>query len=258
MIDPDGWWVGLLALGLLALMFVPLERAFPARRGQRLLRPAWRTDLLFFAGQRLLWDAWVPAALLLFGDRLAAWLPGVHGAVDHWPLAAQVALALIGGDLCVYWVHRAQHRFEWLWRFHGVHHTTEHLDWLAAAREHPIDTVITRGAINLPVLALGISLEAAAGLVMFRGLWATFIHSNVRLDLGPLEYLLGSPRLHHWHHARDRHTGNFGNLNPLMDLLFGTFVRPPHDPPALGVDTPWPRGFVGLMLHPLRRRARRR
>ena len=47
-------------------------------------------------------------------------------------------------DLCVYWGHRLQHNNAFLWRFHSIHHSAEHLDWLAAHREHPIDTIYTR------------------------------------------------------------------------------------------------------------------
>lgn len=249
-------WVMLLSFGLLALMFGPLERAFPARRGQRVLRPAWGTDLLFFAGQSLLWSGLILLALQWLAARLDGWLPATRGVVAGWPWWLQVAAALLAGDLCVYWVHRAQHRFEWLWRFHGVHHTAEHLDWLAAHREHPVDGLITRAAINLPAILLGVPVGAVAGLVVFRGVWAIFIHSNVRLPLGPLEWVLGSPALHHWHHDRDRRAGNYANLNPLMDLLFGTYRRPPTEPEAFGTPEPWPQSYVGLLLHPLRPRRR--
>lgn len=254
----DSLWTALLSLGTLALLLGPLERCFPARRGQRLLRPAWHTDLWFFTGQFMLFNGLVLLGLRAVHGLIAGWSPTIEGTVAAWPLWQQALVAFLAGDLCVYWVHRAQHRFEWLWRFHGVHHTAEHLDWLAAFREHPVDGLITRLAINLPGIALGVDFGALAGLILFRGLWATFIHSNVRLNLGPLTYVLGAPALHHWHHARDRHVGNYGNLNPLMDLAFGTFRLPPEEPEAFGLDAPWPRSYLGLLLHPLLPRRRRR
>ena len=96
-------------------------------------------------------------------------------------------------DLCVYWGHRLQHRVGWLWRFHSIHHGAEHLDWLAAHREHPVDTVYTLTLINLPAFLLGFPLETLAGLIAFRGVWAIYIHSNVRLPIGPLRMLVGAP-----------------------------------------------------------------
>ena len=131
---------------------------------------------------------------------------------------------------------------------------TTHLDWLAAHREHPVDTIYTLALINLPAFALGFPLETLAGLIAFRGVWAIFIHSNVRVPLGPLRVLVGSPDLHHWHHDRDRDAGNYANLSPLMDLAFGTYRRPDHEPKAFGLKEPFPASYLGQMLHPFRAR----
>ena len=95
--------------------------------------------------------------------------------------------------------------------------------------------------------------EPLIALFTFRGLWALFIHSNVRVSLGPLRMLVGSPELHHWHHARDRFHGNYANLSPLMDLLFGTYRCPPEEPEALGLAEPFPRGYLAQLLHAFRR-----
>jgi hypothetical protein len=40
----------------LLLVFRPLELAFPAKPGQRLLRPHFVVDLCFFLGQYLIWE----------------------------------------------------------------------------------------------------------------------------------------------------------------------------------------------------------
>jgi hypothetical protein len=105
-------------------------------------------------------------------------------------------------DFCVYWGHRLQPRRPLLWRFHSIHHSTEHLDWLAAHREHPLDTAYTMTLINLPGFLLGVPLGMLAGLVTFRGIWAIYIHSNIRLPIGPLRGFIGAPEPHHWHHDK--------------------------------------------------------
>ena len=113
------------------------------------------------------------------------------------------------------------------------------------------------GLINLPAFVLGFPLETLAGLIAFRGIWAIYIHSNVRLPIGPLRVLLGSPELHHWHHARDRHAGNYANLSPLMDVLFGTYRCPDREPEAFGLREAFPRSYVGQLVRPLLPRRRR-
>jgi sterol desaturase/sphingolipid hydroxylase (fatty acid hydroxylase superfamily) len=166
----------------------------------------------------------------------------------------QVLCAVVAGDFLVYWFHRACHRFELLWRFHAVHHSTRELDWLAAHREHPLDGVLTQLCQNLPAMLLGVPIEALAVIAVFRGAWGIFIHSNVRLRLGPLALLLGAPELHHWHHARLARTEhNFANLAPWLDLAFGTYHRPETEEESypLGLTEPWPRGYLAQLVRPL-------
>lgn len=137
-----------------------------------------------------------------------------------------------------------------------MHHSAEHLDFLAAHREHPLDGVVTQICINLPGMLLDLPFAALGGLIAFRGLWAIFIHSNVRLPLGPLRLLFGAPELHHWHHARvsvTRH--NFANLAPYLDRMFGTSHRP-RDPETypLGLTESWPRRYLAQLVRPSRDR----
>ncbi|MFO0969807.1 MAG: sterol desaturase family protein [Gemmataceae bacterium] len=105
--------------------------------------------------------------------------------------------------------------------------------------------------VNLPAFFLGFRLETLAGLIAFRGLWALYIHSNVRLPIGPLRILLGAPELHHWHHDRDRSAGNYANLSPLMDMLFGTYRCPDHEPERFGLEEPPPQNYLGHLVQPL-------
>jgi sterol desaturase/sphingolipid hydroxylase (fatty acid hydroxylase superfamily) len=152
---------------------------------------------------------------------------------------------MVAGDLLIYWGHRLQHRIDFLWRFHAVHHSAENLDWLAAYREHPLDTIYTMSLVNLPLYVVGFPVATLSYLIAFRGLWAVYIHSNVRLPLGPLRLLVGAPEIHHWHHDRDRTAGNYANLSPLLDVVFGTFRCPDHEPSHFGLSEPTPSNRSG-------------
>jgi sterol desaturase/sphingolipid hydroxylase (fatty acid hydroxylase superfamily) len=244
----------------LVLVFRPLEVVFPAKPGQRFFRPAWFLDLCFFLGQYLLWGAVVLWILSRFSNALGGVVPsGFRSAVASQPWWLQVVEVVLLSDFFVYWGHRLQHRVGFLWRFHAIHHSAEHLDWLAAHREHPMDTIYTVGLINLPAFILGFPLETLAGFIAFRGVWAIYIHSNVRLPTGPLRVLLGAPELHHWHHDRDRFAGNYANISPLMDVLFGTYRCPDREPERFGLKGPSPRTYPGHMIGPFlpRKRAER-
>ncbi|MEM7010109.1 MAG: sterol desaturase family protein [Verrucomicrobiota bacterium] len=245
------------ALGFLALfaIFRPLEQAFPAKN-QAFFRSGWVTDLCYFLGQYLLFGSLFVFLLHLCEGWVHQLSPAAFRAViasQPWWLQAIEVILLT--DLIVYWGHRLQHHFEFLWRFHAVHHSSTHLDWLAAHREHPLDTLFSMATLNIPAFILGFPLETLGLLLAFRGLWAVYIHSNVRLPIGPLRMLIGAPELHHWHHARDRKAGNYANLSPLMDLIFGTYQCPDHEPGELGINEPYPTSYLQQMLQPFRRRS---
>jgi len=247
----DGLLAAAWALAWLAAIFVPLEWARPRWPAQRRLRSGLATDLAFFAGQHLVFGALV----ISLASAAITWLPlppallRAQLSFAALPLWLRAGLALILGDLCMYWGHRLQHRVPFLWRFHAIHHSSEKLDFVAAHREHPLDGLYTQLFMNLPAVALGFSFEGLLGLVAFRGLWATFIHSNVQLPLGPLALVFGSPQHHHLHHLRGRDVGNYANLAPWLDLLFGTHVSGSTDD-ALGLDEPAPRTYLGLLAYP--------
>ena len=236
----------------LLLVFRPLECVFPAKPEQAFFRPDWVTDLWFFLGQYLLWNGVVLAVVTYFNTWLQPLIPqSFRQNVASQPWWLQVVEVIILSDLIIYWGHRLQHRVGFLWRFHSVHHSAEHLDWLAAHREHPLDTIYTMGLINLPALVFGFPLETIIGLITFRGIWAIYIHSNVRLPIGPLKMLLGAPELHHWHHDCARDAGNYANISPLMDILFGTYRCPDHEPERLGLSEPGTTSYVNYLIRPL-------
>ncbi len=241
-----------ISLLFLAIVFVPMELVFPAKRNQKIFRPNWILDLCFFLGQYLLWSGLVIWTLDYFSEYLSSIIPLVFKHLvqsQAWYL--QAFEVIFFSDLIIYWAHRLQHRVNFLWRFHKVHHSARHLDWLAAHREHPLDSIYTVGLINLPAFILGFPLETLAVVIAFRGIWAIYIHSNVRLPVGPLRMLIGAPELHHWHHDMDRDAGNYANISPLMDIIFGTYICPDKEPERFGIKEKTPDNYVGQLVEPM-------
>jgi sterol desaturase/sphingolipid hydroxylase (fatty acid hydroxylase superfamily) len=80
---------------------------------------------------------------------------------------------------------------------------------MAAFRVHPLDQVFSATASLIPMLAFGFSDWAVAVHVVSYRWQSVLLHSNVRLPLGRLAWLLATPEFHHWHHsqARRRATG---------------------------------------------------
>ena len=246
-------------LVLLIAVFVPLEWLCA-------LHPAkiWRKQI----GVDLCWyfiNSLVPAAVLSVPLALLARIlhglnpGGFYSIVAAWPLWAKLLAGLFVKDLGVYWGHRALHAFPFLWRFHAIHHSAEHMDWLVNTRTHPFDSVFTYFSGLAPVYLLGLAQTTGSPvdptvsiLIIFGTAWTFFIHANIRVRLGPLEWLISSPAFHHWHHTKDeRRDRNFAALFPIIDRIFGTVWLPKEWPTAYGVDKEIPSTLAGQFFGPL-------
>jgi sterol desaturase/sphingolipid hydroxylase (fatty acid hydroxylase superfamily) len=250
-------------LVILVAIFVPLERLFG-------LHPAkiWRkqvgVDLAWYFINSLLPAMIIAVPLSILARALHGADPGsdlgrYYTAVAAWPLWLKFLTAFLVNDIGAYWGHRATHKIPFLWQFHAVHHSAEHLDWLVNTRAHPFDMVFTRMCGLVPVYLLGLAGATGGGLdptvaavLVFGTIWSFFIHSNIRLRLGPLEWLISSPAFHHWHHTNDEHRDhNFAAIFPFYDWLFGTAWLPKKWPPTYGIDGKVQPTLTGQFLDPL-------
>ena len=244
---------------LVALLFLPLERLLPRRREQRIFRPGWVTDTIYFIVNRVPIGIGVVAIVVLamvLGERF---VPGVlRTMVADQPLWLQVIELIVVADLLFYTFHRLFHSVPLLWRFHAVHHSIEDLDWLAAHRIHPVDQILTKGASLIPCFTLGFTAEAILIFSLIYQWHTLLLHANVRVDIGPLRWLIASPEFHHWHHADNPEAWNrnFGAQLSFWDLLFGTANMTHGTLPArYGIDEKMPASYPSQLLHPFRRKA---
>ena len=175
-----------------------------------------------------------------------------------WPhdasVAAQAGLMLLIADFPRYWMHRAFHKFTPMWRFHAVHHSPHRLYWLNVGRFHPVEKAIQYSVDALPFALVGVSVEVLGAYFVFYAINGFFQHSNCRVSLGPLNYIVSGPELHRWHHselARESDS-NFGNNLIVWDLVFGTrFLPKDREVGPLGlVNRHYPPGFLAQMKTP--------
>jgi sterol desaturase/sphingolipid hydroxylase (fatty acid hydroxylase superfamily) len=170
-------------------------------------------------------------------------------SIGRWPT---VAAAIVLGDLFGYWRHRAQHS-RWLWPAHAVHHSDTRLTWLSLERMHPIDRA---GSLLDMVLlsALGLPVWALAANALVRHYYGYFIHADLPWTLGKLGWVINSPAMHRWHHARDVEGSghNFATVFSVWDRAFGTYYQPGPCAAPLGVREDMGEGALGQYAHPLK------
>jgi lathosterol oxidase len=208
------------------IFFTPLERLFAMQPGRGWWQRRFLGDLLLWFSHPLSYACGVTVA-----SGLTRMLPrsAMASRVAAMPAWMQILVAIFAADLAGYLLHRAYHRVPWLWAFHAVHHSSREVDWLAAARLHPVSQTVNAALVAAPLLACGLPLHAVVVANAVIGLWAVSAHANVRLGFGPLGPLLVSPAFHRSHHASavDK---NFGGMFALYDRVFGTWEKPSGSP----------------------------
>ena len=236
-----GWLlVGVLQLLVIVALIAPLQRWWPAEPLTD--RAAVRTDIVYTLVHRLglfrlglffavdpLWDSLF--GTLRMGGLHTFQLDGVWPGVTDVPWAS-LLLYLVVFDVLDYWIHRGQHRFEWWWRLHALHHSQRQMTVWSDNRNHLLDDMLRDGIAVVVAQLIGVAPGQFVAIVAFTQLSESFQHANLRLWFGTVgERLWISPRFHRLHHAIDlrhaaahpsAHGSNFGVLLPWWDMLFGT------------------------------------
>jgi sterol desaturase/sphingolipid hydroxylase (fatty acid hydroxylase superfamily) len=146
--------------------------------------------------------------------------------------------ALLLWEIGYYWLHRAQHHFPWLWKFHAVHHSQHDLD-VAHGLTHPFEHV-TRIVLGSMVLGFLVRFDLTA-LYLFVALIALqskTAHMRAPIHFGRLGgILLADNRYHFIHHSRDPadFNTNFSDRFPFIDMMFGTYRAPRPVLPQTGL-----------------------
>jgi sterol desaturase/sphingolipid hydroxylase (fatty acid hydroxylase superfamily) len=224
---------------LFLAILTPLELCFPGHRAQRLLRRGLGVDIVFALVSPLILALLLPLVFDALEAGIGRLLPeGLGATLRGQPRALQLGEILLLGEVSGYWLHRWSHEVPLLWRFHRVHHTNLELDWVAAHRQHPLETAYLLVAANLPALVLGFSSDSVLELVLLQKLYTAFLHANLGFGFGPLGRWLASPRFHRWHHDGEGAAANFASFLSCLDRLWGTHRLGPALPARYGIVPP--------------------
>ncbi|MEM9353132.1 MAG: sterol desaturase family protein [Planctomycetota bacterium] len=243
---------------LLGTLFIPIERLFKLR-DQPIFRDELREDLFYFFisslfVQSLTYMSLTPALTIVAGT---GWLGGFRKLVASQPLFLQFLEIMFFTDLVQYWFHRAFHEIPWLWRFHAIHHSARHMDWIAGSRMHLFEVILLRAFTTMPMYVMGFQEPALYAYIFFVYLLSVFVHSNIRINFGALQYIMATPRFHHWHHGIEKEAinVNYAVHFPLLDRLFGTYHLPEKEewPEGYGIaGHPVPSGYLRQFIYPFR------
>jgi len=216
----------LLAVVLAGTTFTLLERHFPYNKGQKILRTGFWTDIVLYCFVQ----SYVMGIVI---GRLIQALDAHTGfsrlaIVSAWPIGLQLGFFVVTHDLFNYGFHRLQHHAPLLWRVHEAHHSVPQVDWLSGVRSHALEILIGQTIEFAPIVLLGAPPEVAALKGSISAIWGMFIHSNLDVRLGKLQWIINGPEMHRWHHATDPEAQgkNFATKLAMWDWLFGSAYFP--------------------------------
>lgn len=187
-------------------------------------------------------------------DLLGAAFPA--GTFPNW---AWLPLDIVLLDFWIYWWHRANHEWRFLWRFHEVHHRDRHLDVTTALRFHFGEVALAACARAVVIMAFAIPLTSVIAFEILVIVATVFHHANWRIPPAleaALARLIITPSRHwvHHHKVQADTDSTYGTIFSIWDRLLGTTTptrRAPLMP--LGVEGKAELPLIALLAAPVRR-----
>jgi sterol desaturase/sphingolipid hydroxylase (fatty acid hydroxylase superfamily) len=216
--------IALAAITVFGVVVIVLSIRYPYRP-QKILRRRWFwDDLVFYAIAQSFAVGFVITIFLLSVDRSFGF-SRAH-LVTSWPIAVQLVFFVVTHDLFMYWYHRLMHRSSFLWRFHVAGHSVEDVDFVSGLRSHPFEILVNQSIEFGAIIFLGGAVE----VIVLKGLvslaWGIWLHHNIAVRTGPLQYVINGSEMHRWHHHPEHMHVNYASKLALWDWIFGTAYNP--------------------------------
>lgn len=231
--------------------------------------------ILLFALDWIITGLWELVPMIANGVRaLGADLQEEGGSV--WVTIALTLSLYLANDFMRWWLHYLQHKVPFLWEFHKIHHSAEHLNFATAERFHPLDALFfAAGVVGAAVIVNGVFLGlfgdqltiyqlGGANIFFFASnlIGGVLRHSPAWVSYGPrVEKWLISPAMHQIHHSSDpKHFDkNMGGGLAIWDRMGGTLYIPQGREElqfGIGPESKDYRTLFGVYVEPLVKAAR--
>lgn len=249
-------------LTLISLIVWALEIAFPWRKNQSIIRRDFWLDAFYMFFNFFIFSIIISGFYTVFGlifenfDLTLKSLTALN--LNNFPTWAELLIFFIILDFVQWFTHVLLHKFEFLWRFHKVHHSVKEMGFAAHLRYHWMENILYKPLKTIGVMLLGGFEPEQAFIVHFFAISiGHFNHSNIKITWGFLKYILNSPVMHLYHHSKvlpeNKPNGiNFGISLSIWDYLFKTNYVP-EDSGTIELGFPdeenFPKGFFGQLFY---------
>jgi len=237
----------LFALAMLAfVVLVVMERLKPYRRFTgKIAKESFVTNTTAFLFNNLILTFLRASSLFFVAQQFSS--HGLLSDMANGPVKWLFSFVLF--DLAIYVWHVASHKYEFLWRFHKIHHSDKSVNVSTGFRFHVFDLLLELVYKCLFVIIIGVQAYLVLAIETVELFFIFFHHSNISLKKEDfLSQFIITPALHRVHHSalRSEHDSNYGIALALWDRLFGT--RKELVPEKLGLDVIEAENFLQLFF----------
>lgn len=146
-------------------------------------------------------------------------------------LGLEILLGLMVLDfISAYLIHWIEHKIQFMWKFHMIHHADIYVDTTTANRHHPGESVFRAIFTLLAVFLCGAPIYLVMLYQSISVVLSQFNHANISLPKGldkVISWIIVSPNMHkiHHHYQRPQTDSNYGNIFSIWDRIFGTYIE---------------------------------
>jgi len=169
------------------------------------------------------------------------WLEGHIGLMQleaTWPV---YVIAFIAIDFRGYCGHLLNHKVNYFWNEHVVHHSSEEYNLPCALRQSVSNIFGFYAVFLIPAALLGVPPQVIAVISPIHLFMQFWYHTRHIPKLGFLEKIIVTPSIHRVHHAINPEylDKNLGQIFIIWDKIFGTYQEELDEvPPVYGVKKP--------------------
>lgn len=233
---------GLALLAFVALLII--EKRKPYRRFPRdVHKHSFVTNTTTFLANNLILAVLRASSLFWIAQQFAG--HGLLAGMSDGPLKWLLVFVLF--DLAIYAWHYASHHFEWLWRFHKIHHSDKSFNVSTGFRFHVFDLLLEIVYKCGFVILVGVDAYVVLSIEIIELFFIFFHHANIQVAREEqISQWIITPSLHRVHHStkRSEHDSNYGIVLAVWDRLFHT--RKDLVPAHIGLDLIEAENFVQL------------
>lgn len=236
---------GLFGLAILAFIgLLVIEKKKPYRIfSQKVYKESIVTNTTAFLVNNIILTILRASSLFLVAQQFS--YIGLLSGLDNGPLKWLLVFAFY--DLAIYILHVFGHKYEWLWRFHKVHHSDKSFNVSTGFRFHVFDLLLEIVYKCIFVIVFGVDAYLVLSIEIIELFFIFFHHANIRVPYEETisQYII-TPSLHRTHHStlRSEHDSNYGIVLAIWDRMFGT--RKELVPVNIGLDLIEAENFIQL------------